>query len=178
MTPRLPSLGDLADATIPSLLNPPVHERAFIYCRSTHHVLLACSTFSTLVVAMTRRDAKLLPLFLQGDKTAHLPHDPPQYDQPRRRLWHGVAFVTLALLISASYFHYGRWHWCSGSPPETMTTGLGLPKEVQQAWAAHSPYFPAGDYIAPPERCEIVQVCYSRSDSFSSYLKRAYGNLG
>jgi hypothetical protein len=33
-----------------------------------------------------------------------------------------------------------------------------LPKEVQQAWAAHSPYFAAAEYKPPPEHCEIIQV--------------------
>lgn len=125
------------------------------------------------LVAMTRRDTGL-PLFLQDDKTSPSPYNTSHH---RRRLLQGVAFLTLALLFSASYFQYG-WYWCSSAPHEIMTTHVGLPKEIQQAWAAHSPYFPAAEYIAPPERCEIVQVQYSRSDSFSAYLNRMTVNLG
>ena len=105
---------------------------------------------------MTRRDAGL-PLFLQGDKTGHPPHDTFEYDHRRRRFLHGVALLTLAL-FTASYFQYGRWHWCPSAPPKVVTTDIGLPKEVQQAWAHHSPYFPAAEYTALPERCEVVQV--------------------
>ncbi|KAI9456727.1 acid phosphatase [Boletus coccyginus] len=32
-----------------------------------------------------------------------------------------------------------------------------LPKEVQQTWASHSPYFPFAEYTATLEHCEVVQ---------------------
>lgn len=153
----------------------------FQLSRTCTHIrphLASCiaSTFSeTILPSMTRRDAGL-PLFLQDDKIGHFPHDTPQYDRRRRRFLHVVAFLTLAL-FTASYFQYGRWHWCSGPPPKIVTTDIGLPKEVQQAWAAHSPYFAAAEYKVPPERCELVQVC-SRSGSISKYLKTIYVNLG
>ncbi|KAF8555585.1 acid phosphatase [Imleria badia] len=72
---------------------------------------------------------------------------------------HRVTLLAFAIVFVATYyFHYGRWHWCSSSPPKVVTADIGLPKEVQQAWAAHSPYFSAAEYTAPPERCEVVQV--------------------
>jgi len=107
--------------------------------------------------AMTRQDAGL-PLFLESDKIDHLLPDTPPYDHRRRRILHGAAFLTFAFLLSATYFQYLRWHWRSGPPPEIVTADVGLPKEVQQAWASHSPYFPAAEYTAPPEGCEAVQV--------------------
>ena len=104
-----------------------------------------------VLAAMSRSE---LPLFLPDDKLAHSPHD----ISPRRGRWlRRTAWLTLALLLPVGYFQYGR-HWCSSQPLEIMTTGIGLPKEVQRAWAAHSPYFPAAEYIAPPKQCEVVQV--------------------
>ena len=127
------------------------------------------------LLAMTRRDAGL-PLFLQGDKI--LGHPPIEHDLRRRRFLHGVTLLTLAL-FTASYFQYGRWHWCTAPLPKIVTTDIGLPKEVQQAWATHSPYFPAAEYTAPPERCEVVQVSYSVPARFlSTNLKRTWVNLG
>jgi len=108
---------------------------------------------------MTRHDAGL-PLFLEGDKIGHFSHDTSgsPYDHCRRRFFHGIAFFTFAFLLSATYSQYPRWHWCSGPPSEIVTADVGLPKEVQQAWAGDSPYFPAAEYTAPPKRCEVVQV--------------------
>ena len=100
-----------------------------------------------------------LPLFLQSDKAGRFPHDASQYDHLRRRLLYRVALLAFAIVFSASYyFHYGRRFWYLNSPREIMSTDIGLPKEVQQAWAAHSPYFSAAEYIPPPARCEVVQV--------------------
>lgn len=86
-----------------------------------------------------------------------------------RRSLHGTAWLALALLFSASYFfqYQRRYGGCSGSPREIdvpATLGIGLPKEVQQTWAQYSPYFPAAEYLPPPERCEIIQVECSRSE--------------
>ncbi|KAG6373912.1 hypothetical protein JVT61DRAFT_6065 [Boletus reticuloceps] len=110
------------------------------------------------------------------DATGYLPHDTSQNNHRRRRFWHGAALLTIAFLFSTGYFQQGRWHRCSGSPPK-VNADIELPKEVQQAWAAHSPYFPAAEYATPPERGEVVQVYHSRSDSFS-YLRSTYVNLG
>lgn len=118
--------------------------------------------------AMTRPDVGL-PFFLWDERKGSFPQDSCEYDpHQRRRLWQGTALLSVAFLLSASYFHYGRWHRCSGSPPVAvaMTADLGLPKEVQQSWAAHSPYFPAAEYAAPPENCEIVQVSTAVSTQF------------
>jgi len=106
---------------------------------------------------MTHHDAGL-PLFLESDKTGYFPHDASPYNHRRRRFFHGIAFFTFAFLFSVTYFQYPRWHWCSGPTPEIVIADVGLPKEVQRAWAAYSPYFPAAEYTAPPKRCEVVQV--------------------
>ncbi|KAF8139078.1 histidine phosphatase superfamily [Boletus edulis] len=103
------------------------------------------------LVTMSRSDDGL-PLFLHDDKTSY-----SQNNNRRRRFWHGVALLTVAFLFSAGYSQQGRWHWCSGSPHK-VNADIELPKEVQQAWAAHSPYFPAAKYATLPERCEVVQV--------------------
>jgi len=107
--------------------------------------------------AMTRHDTGL-PLFLEGDKIGYLPHDTSPYDHRRRRFLHGIALLAFASLLSTTYSQYPRWHWRSGPPPKIVTVDVGLPKEVQQAWAVHSPYFPAAEYTVPPEGCEVVQV--------------------
>ncbi|KAG9317914.1 histidine phosphatase superfamily [Chiua virens] len=106
------------------------------------------------LIAMARKDTGL-PLSVQDDKIGLFPHDTPHRQQ---RVWRNTALLALALLLTISYFQYGRWNRCSGSSPQVETAGFELPKEVQQAWAAHSPYFPAAEYVAPPDRCEIVQV--------------------
>ena len=72
----------------------------------------------------------------------------------------GIVLVAVGMMIiSASYFRYGRLHSCHG-PPLVLQTGSGLPSEdFQRTWAQYSPYFPATEYRPPPDKCSITQVC-------------------
>ncbi|KAG6329439.1 hypothetical protein ID866_9649 [Astraeus odoratus] len=89
-------------------------------------------------------------------------HEPSDPDRPtKHREWPSLrclALVVLGMVISASYFQYGRWHSCR-APPLVLDSGPKLPPEVvQRAWAAYSPYYPAAKYEAPPDHCVITQV--------------------
>ncbi|KAF9226940.1 phosphoglycerate mutase-like protein [Gyrodon lividus] len=111
-------------------------------------------------VAMSREEATL-PLFVHCDKPSRPDHT--HLDTWSSSYWNryfrGVALLALAFFLSAGYFRYGHWyHFPSPQLGIVVTTGIGLPKEVQQAWAAHSPYFAAAEYKVPPENCEITQV--------------------
>ncbi|KIJ69719.1 hypothetical protein HYDPIDRAFT_35196 [Hydnomerulius pinastri MD-312] len=75
------------------------------------------------------------------------------------RCLRSAALLVLGFFVSASYFQYGHWHSCLSPRLElAVTSGVGLPKELQQSWAAYSPYFATEEYRAPPENCEIIQV--------------------
>ncbi|RDX55363.1 phytase [Lentinus brumalis] len=40
----------------------------------------------------------------------------------------------------------------------SLVPSLGVPDDVQQSWSMYSPYFAAGTYEAPPDRCLVDQV--------------------
>ncbi|KAI5983106.1 phytase [Pisolithus albus] len=76
----------------------------------------------------------------------------------RRRFLRCAFLVVLGVILSASYFQYGRWHSCP-SPPLVFEDVAPVPPEAfQRTWAAYSPYFPAAQYESPPDNCIITQV--------------------
>ncbi|KAH7909640.1 histidine phosphatase superfamily [Hygrophoropsis aurantiaca] len=38
------------------------------------------------------------------------------------------------------------------------TPSLGFNQTLEQTWAQYSPYYPAAEYVAPPDGCSIIQV--------------------
>ncbi|KIJ13340.1 hypothetical protein PAXINDRAFT_170615 [Paxillus involutus ATCC 200175] len=109
---------------------------------------------------MSRDDEATLALFLHADKPTppHRTHF-DKWSSCSNRCFRCIALLALVLFLSTSYLRYGHWHSCpSPQLGIVVETGVGLPKEVQQAWTTYSPYFAAADYKLPPEHCEITQV--------------------
>lgn len=77
-----------------------------------------------------------------------------------------LTVMGIMMIVSASYFQYGRWQSCH-SPSLVLQTGDGLPTEAfQQTWAQYSPYFPAAEYRPPPDQCIITQVRSAYQSTF------------
>ncbi|KAH7923634.1 acid phosphatase [Leucogyrophana mollusca] len=70
--------------------------------------------------------------------------------------WTSLALILFVGLLGHEY----RSSRCSSQSRSDVPTApsLGLPQKLQQAWAAYSPYFPAEEYKAPPNQCDIVQI--------------------
>ncbi|KAI6032303.1 phytase [Pisolithus microcarpus] len=100
-------------------------------------------------------------------KGSRLPEPLPLFGEPildcshanqRRRFLRCASLVVLGVIVSASYFQYGRWHSCP-SPPLVFEDVAPVPPEAfQRTWAAYSPYFPAAHYESPPDNCVVTQV--------------------
>ena len=41
---------------------------------------------------------------------------------------------------------------------ESALPELGVPEKIQRRWGQYSPYYPAGEYVPPPDGCVIDQV--------------------
>lgn len=73
---------------------------------------------------------------------------------------------VLALLVGATCATFIHLHGSSIELPNLLWTQappLGLPERIQRRWGQYSPYFPAGEYVPPPDGCDIVQVSIVRA---------------
>lgn len=103
--------------------------------------------------------ARLLSLLAMPHKGA-LPL--PATSTRQRRCLHVLrctALVLTVVLVSMSYLQYSSWHVCPrpvlSLPSDTHSS---IPEALQRTWATNSPYYPAAEYVPPPDGCVINQV--------------------
>lgn len=126
-----------------------VSEHCSASISSSNHILL--------IAIMHVKDSRL-PDFLPLIDESVL--DRTNYDsyRVRRRFLQCASLVVLGVILSVSYFQYGRWHSCR-SPHLVFKDVAPMPPEAfQRTWAAYSPYYPAARYTSPPDNCIITQV--------------------
>ena len=79
--------------------------------------------------------------------------------------------ATVTVLVLVAYILWAKpWQRPEGADeiisldgPILRAPPLGVPKSLQRRWAQYAPWFPAGKYEPPPERCTITQVSLSLS---------------
>ncbi len=83
-----------------------------------------------------------------------------------------LAMVTMAYLCYAYAVSLPPRPHLSLRDGASLVPSLGVPDDVQQSWSMYSPYFAAGTYEAPPDRCLVDQVCASYLRSSEVLVER------